>query len=356
MHFNNQIMNSLKIAERTVGINSPTFIIAELSANHLHNFDLAVKTIEAMKEAGADSVKLQTALPDSITINSNKEDFIVSGGTSWDGRTLYDLYSETNTPWEWHGPLKKVIEDLGMIFFSSPFDNKAVDFLEKLNVPAYKIASFEITDIPLIRHTASKGKPIIMSTGIAYEENIQDAIDACKSVNNHQIILLKCTSAYPTPFDEVNLRVIPELQKKFNCIVGLSDHTLGSLVPLGATALGAKVIEKHFILDRKLGGPDSEFSMEPNEFAQMVKDVRILETALGTNEIYISKKVEKSRQFARSLYVVEDIKMGELFTEMNVRSIRPGHGLPPKYLSEVLGKKSKQAIEKGTPLNWDLIE
>ena len=243
-----------------------------------------------------------------------------------------------------------------MVCFSSPFDKTAVDFLESLNVPAYKIASFEITDIPLIKYAASKGKPIIMSTGIATEENIQEAVNACKAMNNHQIILLKCTSAYPTPLDEVNLRVIPELEKKFNCIAGLSDHTLGDLVPLGATALGAKVIEKHFILDRKLGGPDCEFSMEPLEFEQMVKNVRLLETAMGKSEIYISPKVEKSRQFARSLYVVEDIKEGDCFTEANTRSIRPGYGLPPKYLPEIIGKKSSRTIEKGTRLNWELIQ
>lgn len=349
-------MKDIKIGNRTVGQNHPTFIIAELSCNHLNNFDLAIKTIQKMKEAGADCVKLQTSKPSSITIESDKPDFVVKGDTLWDGRTLYDLYSETYTPWEWHAPIKKAVEDLGMVFFSSPFDYDAVDFLEELNVPAYKIASFEITDIPLIKYTASKGKPVIISTGIAKEEDIQDAVEACRTVGNDQVILLKCTSAYPTPWDEVNLYVIPELRRKFNCAVGLSDHTLGDIVPIGAVALGAKVIEKHFILERSIGGPDAAFSMEPDEFAEMVKRVRILEQTFGISEIKISEKVEKNRQFARSLYVVEDIQKGEAFSEKNVRSIRPGFGVKPKFLPEVLGQSAKKNIEKGTPFSFDLIE
>ena len=355
MHFNFIDMKDILIGKHIIGLSKPCFLIAELSANHLHDFNLAVETIHKMKEAGADCVKLQTAKPDSITIDSNKSDFVIEGGTAWDGRTLYDLYKETNTPWEWHEPLKKIIEDLGMVFFSSPFDMKAVDFLETLEVPAYKIASFEITDIPLIKYAASKGKPMIMSTGIANIEDINDAIEACISSGNNQIILLKCTSAYPTPFEEVHLNSIPTIRNQFNCHIGLSDHTLGNIVPLGAVALGAKIIEKHFILKRSLGGPDAAFSLEPDEFKQMVNQIRDLENALGKSEIFVSKKVEKSRQFARSLYVVEDIKEGEVFTVKNIRSIRPGYGLKPKYLYEVIGKKAKIDVEKGTRLSWDLI-
>jgi pseudaminic acid synthase len=348
-------MKDIKIGDFTVGDNRPCFIIAELSANHLHDFELAVKTIHKMKESGADCVKLQTAKPDSITIDCNKTDFIISGGTAWDGRTLFDLYKEANTPWEWHKPLKELIESLGMCFFSSPFDFQAVDFLEDLNVPAYKIASFEITDIPLIKYAAAKGKPIIISTGIAAIEDIRDAVAACLSVGNDQIILLKCTSAYPTPIEEVHLNMIPTISHTFNCQVGISDHTLGSLVPIGAVALGAKIIEKHFILDRAMGGPDSGFSSQPEEFKQMVDSIRNLESALGESKIFISNKMEKGRIFSRSLYVVQDIKRGETFTEKNIRSIRPGYGIRPIYFDEIIGKTAKTEIERGTRLSWDLI-
>ena len=339
-------MKTINVGSRKVGIGEPSFIIAELSCNNLQNFDLAVQTIHAMKKAGADCVKLQTVKPESITIDSQKKDFMIEGGTLWDGKSLFELYSQTFTPWEWHAPLKKITEDLGMLFFSSPFDIEAVDFLETLNVPAYKIASFEITDIPLIKYAASKQKPIIISTGIAREEDIIDAVEACRAEGNNQIILLKCTSAYPTPLEEVNLNVIPTLQSTFNCLVGLSDHTLGELVPLGATALGGVVIEKNFILERSLGGADAEFSMEPNEFKSMVDNVRLMEKAMGKSEIVISSKVEKNRQFSRSLYVVDDVKIGDIFTLKNLRSIRPGHGLKPKFLNDVLGKKATQNIEK----------
>lgn len=349
-------MEDIRIGKFTIKESSQVFIIAELSANHLQDFEIATKTIYAMKEAGADCVKLQTVEPGSLTIESDKPDFIIKGGTAWDGKTLFDLYNEVQTPWDWHQPIKELVESLEMEFFSSPFNNSAVDFLESMNVPAYKIASFEITDIPLIKYVASKGKPIIISTGIAEENDIIDAINACHEVGNKEVILLKCTSAYPTPFDEVNLNMIPTLRKKFNCHIGLSDHTMGSTVPMGAVALGARVIEKHFILDRKMGGPDAGFSMEPHEFKAMVNSVRDLERALGNPEIRISEKIKKSRDFARSLYVVENINKGDIFTEKNVKSIRPGFGMKPKYLNTVLGKEATCNIEKGSPMSEHLIK
>jgi pseudaminic acid synthase len=347
--------NNIVIGNRELKHTSPALIIAELSANHLHDYDLAIKTIHVMKESGADCVKIQTVTPGSITIDCNRSDFIVKGGTLWDGKTLFELYSEAYTPWEWHEPIKKLVNDLGMEFFSSPFDNEAVDFLDALNVPAYKIASFEITDIPLIQYTASKGKPVIISTGIAEESDIEDAITACMAVGNTNIILLKCTSAYPTPFDDVNLNMISTLRSKFDCHIGLSDHTIGSTVPIGAVALGAKVIEKHFILDRNLGGPDARFSMEPHEFRAMVDSIRELEKAMGEHRIHISDDTRKSRDFSRSLYIVEDIKKGERFTKENLKSIRPGFGMKPKYLHDILGKKAKKDIDRGTAMKEGLI-
>jgi pseudaminic acid synthase len=309
-----------------------------------------------MKEAGADAVKLQTYTPDTITIDCDNEYFQIKQGTLWDGKTLYQLYKEAYTPWEWQPELKKLAEDMGLICFSSPFDKTAVDFLEKMNVPAYKVASFEITDIGLIEYIASKGKPIIISTGIASLVDIEEAINACKRMGNNKIALLKCTSEYPTPLEDVNLRTIPDMIERFGTVVGLSDHTLGISVPIAAVALGAKIIEKHFILDRKLGGPDSAFSLEPEEFRTMVKSVRESEKALG-NVIYeLTEKIKKSREFSRSLFIVEEMKAGETFTEINIKSIRPGFGLPPKHLSEVLGKKAMKDIKRGTPLEWSLVE
>lgn len=348
-------MNNIIIDNFTLAQNK-TFIVAELSANHLHNFDLAVKTIKAAKEAGADAIKLQTYTPDTITINCNNEYFQIKQGTLWDGKTLYKLYEEAYTPWEWHPKLKKIADEEGLICFSSPFDKTAVDFLETINVPAYKIASFEITDIPLIEYVASKGKPVIISTGIATLSDIEEAINACKRVGNEQIALLKCTSAYPSPLNEVNLKTIPNMIDTFKTVVGLSDHTLGISVPIAAVALGAKIIEKHFILDRSLGGPDSEFSLEPEEFKMMVKSIREVELSLGSINYDLSDKIKKSREFARSLFIVEDVEEGEEFTDKNVRSIRPGYGLHPKFLKDVLGKKAKKKIKKGTPLSWDLID
>ncbi len=345
-----------EIRNRSVGDNHPVFIIAELSANHQQKFDLAVETIKAIKESGANAVKLQTYTPDTMTIDCDNEYFQIKQGTIWDGKTLYQLYKEAYTPWEWQPKLKEIAEDLGLICFSSPFDKTAVDFLEEMKVPAYKIASFEITDTPLIEYIASKGKPVIISTGIATLSDIKEAVDACKRMGNEQIALLKCTSAYPAPLEEVNLRTIPDMTETFKTIVGLSDHTLGISAPIAAVALGAKIIEKHCILDRKLGGPDSVFSLEPEEFKAMVKAVREVEKALGVISYELTEKVKKSREFARSLFVVKDIKAGEVFTEENIRSIRPGFGLHPRYLKDIIGKKAKQDIQKGTALSWDCSE
>ena len=349
-------MNCIQISSRKIGQNESTFIIAELSANHLQNFDLAVDIIKAMKKSGADAVKLQTYTPDTMTIDSDNEYFQINQGTLWDGKTLYQLYQEAYTPREWQPKLKKIAEELGLICFSSPFDRTSIDFLEEMNVPAYKVASFEITDIPLIEYIASKGKPVIISTGIATLADIEEAVHACRRMGNDQIALLKCNSAYPAPLEESNLRTIPNLADTFNTVVGLSDHTLGISAPIASVALGARIIEKHFILDRKMGGPDAAFSMEPDEFRSMVKAVREVEKALGTVNYDLTEKTRKSREFSRSLFVVEDVKAGESLTEKNVRSIRPGFGLHPKYLEQIIGKKARKDIIRGTPLDWTLIE
>lgn len=345
----------LKIGRKHIGNNHPVFVIAELSANHRQNFNLAVDTIKAMKESGADAVKLQTYTPDTITVDSDNEYFQINQETIWDGKTLYQLYQEAYTPWEWQPKLKKIAEDLGLICFSSPFDRTAVDFLEDMNIPAYKVASFEITDISLIEYIASKEKPVIISTGIATLADIEEAVNACRKMGNDQIALLKCTSAYPAPLKESNLRTIPNLADTFNTIVGLSDHTLGISVPIASVALGARIIEKHFILDHKMGGPDAAFSMEPDEFRSMVEAVRDVEKALGTVNYDLTEKTRKRREFSRSLFVVEDIIAGESLTEENVRSIRPGFGLHPRYLKQIIGKKARIDIKKGTPLDWALI-
>ncbi|MBN2572863.1 MAG: pseudaminic acid synthase [Ignavibacteriales bacterium] len=332
------------------------FIIAELSANHNQDFDVAMKTIKAAKEAGADAIKLQTYTPDTITIDSDSEYFQIKHGSIWDGTTLYKLYQQAYTPWEWQPKLKKFAEEIGLICFSSPFDKTAVDFLEAMNVPAYKVASFEITDIPLIEYIASKKKPVIISTGIATLSDIEEAVNVCRRVGNNDIALLKCTSSYPAPIEEANLLTIPNLRERFNVIVGLSDHTLGSDVAIASVALGAKIIEKHFILDRNIGGPDSSFSMEPDEFKQMVISIRNVEKALGKINYELTPKAEKNRIHCRSLFVVEDVKEGEIITEINVRSIRPGNGLPPKYFYQIIGKKFKDSFKKGSPLTWEMIE
>jgi pseudaminic acid synthase len=333
-----------------------TFIIAELSANHHQSFDIAVKTIEAAKDAGVDAVKLQTYTPDTITIDCDNEYFQIKYGTVWDGKTLYDLYKEAYTPWEWQPKLKTIAEELGLELFSSPFDNTAVDFLEEMNVPAYKIASFEITDIPLIEYAASKGKPMIISTGIASLPDIEEALNACRRMNNNNIALLKCTSSYPAPIEEANLLTIPDMKEKFGVIAGLSDHTLTNTTAIAAVSLGARIVEKHIILNKYIGGPDAGFSLEPNEFKELVRSIRETERALGNISYELTEKTKNNKVFSRSLFVVKDISKGEVITGENVKSIRPYHGLPTKHYKDVLGKKAKHNISRGTPLSMDLIE
>lgn len=328
-----------------------TFIIAELSANHNHNLQTAIDSIKAAAEIGVDAVKIQTYTADTLTLNCRKDDFVLKGGL-WDGKSLYELYQEAYTPWEWHEELFKVANDEGITLFSTPFDNTAVDLLESLGNPIYKIASFEIMDMELIRYAAAKGKPMIMSTGVATEQEIEEAIAACQEMGNNDITLLKCTSEYPAKIADANLSMIPDMKKRFNVKVGLSDHTMGSLVPTVAVALGAEVVEKHFILDRSIGGPDSAFSMDKKEFSQLVKDIRAAESSLGRVDYSLTPAKEKSRLSAgRSLYVAKDIKAGELLTRENIRCVRPGYSLHPRYINQILGKHAIRDLEFGARLN-----
>jgi pseudaminic acid synthase len=350
------MLREIDIAGRKIGEGHPVFIVAELSANHRQKLEIALDSIRAAKKAGADAVKLQTYTPDTMTLKSDKEYFRIKQGTIWDGRTFYDLYEEAYTPWEWHRELFDQAKKLGLVCFSTAYDRTAVDFLESLGTPAHKVASFEITDTPLIEYMASKGKPMIISTGIATQEDIREAISACRRSGNNQIVLLKCVSEYPTPLEDVNLRTIPDMKERFGVLVGLSDHTMSISVPVAAVALGAVMIEKHFTLDRDLGGPDSAFSLEPEEFAQMVRAVREVEKAMGKVSYDLTERQRKHREFARSLFVVKDVRKGEVFTEENVRSIRPGYGLHPKHLKDVIGRRAKFDVEAGTPLSWDMIE
>jgi pseudaminic acid synthase len=345
----------MKIDKFEISETSGVFIIAELSANHNGSLQVALDTISAAKRAGADAIKLQTYTADTITIKSDSEDFKLKQGTIWDGKTFHDLYQEAYTPWEWHEELFNFAKQEGLICFSSPFDQTAVELLEKLNTPAYKIASFELTDIPLIELVASKGKPIILSTGIATLEDIQLAIETCKSVGNTNIALLKCTSSYPAPIEEANMTMIRDLADKFNVVVGLSDHTMGNTVPIVATCFGAKIIEKHFILDHSIGGPDASFSMDEKEFASMVRAVREAEKAIGNVDYNLTEKQKKGREFSRSLYVVKDIAKGEVLTSDNVRSIRPGFGMHPKYYKHILGKTVNKSLSKGDRLEYNAI-
>lgn len=345
----------MKIGNFTIDDKSPVFIIAELSANHNGSLDNALATIKAAKRAGADCIKLQTYTADTITLDSDKEDFVIKG-TIWDGKKLHTLYQEAYTPWEWHEQIYRVAQEEGLICFSSPFDKTAVDLLESLNSPAYKIASFEITDIPLIEYVASKGKPVIISTGIARQEDIELALDSCHRMGNYDVALLKCTSSYPAPIEEANMCMVKDLAERYNVISGLSDHTMGSTVPVVATVFGAKIIEKHFIIDRAIGGPDASFSMNEEEFTAMVKAVREAEKASGIVDYNLTEKQAKGRDFSRSLYIAEDIKAGEIFTEKNLRSVRPGFGLHPKYYNQLLGKKATSYLEKGTPMQLDFAE
>ena len=342
---------------RNFDLDKKVFIIAELSANHGQKIEVAIETIKAAKRAGADAIKLQTYTADTMTINSDNEYFTkVLEGTIWEGRTLYDLYSEAYTPWEWHAELFKIAEKEGLLCFSTPFDKSSVDFLEQFSPPVYKIASFEIQDIPLIEYTASKGRPMIISSGIAELKDIDLAVKTCRKAGNEDIVLLKCTSSYPAPIEEANLATIPNLKETFGVEVGLSDHTLGIVAPVVAVTLGARVIEKHFILDKSIGGPDASFSLDEKEFTEMVTAVRQAEKAVGKVSYTLNEKVKASKKFARSLFVVKDIKAGEPFTAENVRSIRPGYGMHPKYLKEVLGKISDQDICKGTPFSTKFIK
>ena len=332
-----------------------TYIIAEMSANHCGDKELAKKIIKSAKEIGADAVKVQTYTADTITIDCNNEEFQIKGGL-WDGENLYSLYQKAYTPWEWQTELKKYADEIGIDFFSTPFDFTAVDFLESINVPMYKIASFEAIDYPLIKYTASKGKPMIISVGISSFEEIQEAIDACKSVGNNDITILKCTSAYPAKLEDMNLNTIKDMYEKFapqGVKIGLSDHSMSIIPPVAAVAMGAKVIEKHFTLDRALGGADSGFSLNKDEFVEMIKAVRETEKALGKVDYTIDKR---NRQSARSLFVVKDIKKGEKFTPENIRSIRPSNGLHPKYYEEILGKTANCDLKFGTPLEYKYVK
>ncbi|HEY1271922.1 MAG TPA: pseudaminic acid synthase [Terriglobales bacterium] len=348
--------SAFQINSRSIGPGHPVYIIAELSANHNQDFDQAVRIVRAAKDAGADAVKLQTYTPDTITIRSNHDAFRISGGTLWDGRSLYDLYAEAYTPWEWQPKLKAIADDLGLDCFSSAFDPSAVDFLEKMNVPVHKIASPELVDIPLIEKMARTGKPLIMSTGMATLDEINEAVQAARQAGATQLALLKCTSAYPAPPDEMNLRTIPALAAQFKVPVGLSDHTMDVEVPVAAVALGACIIEKHLTLSRSLKGPDSGFSLEPQEFKAMAQAVRTAERALGNVHFGVAPHEASTVTFRRSLFVVEDVKQGEKFTAGNVRSIRPACGLHPRHWPEIVGKGAARDIERGTPLSWELVK
>jgi len=347
-------MNNIKIGNRYIGGNNPVYIIAEMSANHAGDFNRAIEIIHAAKDAGADCIKIQTYTPDTMTIDCDNEYFRISKGT-WKGENLYSLYQKAYTPWEWQKELKKEAEKIGIDFLSTPFDKTSVDFLEDLNVDFYKIASFELVDIPLIKYIASKGKPIIMSTGMATLGEIEDAVNVIRDQGNNQLCLLKCSSAYPAITSDMNLKTILHLEKTFDVVAGLSDHSLGSVSAIAAVALGAKVIEKHFCISRKIENPDASFSMEPDDFKEMVKDIRATEKAIGSISYKLSEEEEKSRIFRRSIFTIKDIKKGEVFTDENVKIIRPGYGLAPKNYMDIIGKTASKDIGKGTPLNWEMI-
>lgn len=346
----------LMIDGKKLSDKSDTYIIAEMSANHLHNLDRAKRIIDVAKECGADAIKLQTYRPDTITIDCRGPEFMATPGSPWENMNLFELYKEAYTPWEWHGELMDYAKKVGITCFSSPFDLTAIDLLEELNVPAYKIASFELNDIPLIKKAAMTGKPIIMSTGIADMSDIELALRTCKEARNDKVILLKCVSEYPTPYEEINLRTLTNMSETFDCVVGVSDHSFGSAVAVAGVALGARVIEKHLTLSRKDGGPDGTFSMEPQEFKNMVTDIRNVEKALGKVTYELTEKQKKSKGRSRSLYVVSDIKKGEIFTPDNMRSIRPGYGLHTKYYKDIIGKRASCDIKKGTAMKWNYVE
>lgn len=346
--------DNLKIGNREIGDKSSVYIIAEMSANHAGSIETAKEIIHAAKIAGADCVKIQTYTPDTLTIDCDNRYFQIQDGT-WNGDNLYQLYGKAYTPWEWHQELKDEAENIGIDFFSTPFDNSAVDFLEDLGIGFYKIASFELVDLPLLEYVASKGKPIIMSTGMATLAEIDEAVRTIRNAGNQQLALLRCASAYPAITDEMNLRTMQNMQEVFGVPVGLSDHSMGSVGAVTAVALGAQIIEKHFCLDRKIENPDASFSMNPDEFAQMVKDIRQAEKALGIISYGPSKQEETNIIFRRSIFCVKDIKKGEVLTEDNVRIIRPGYGLKPKYYPQVIGQKALMDIKRGTPLQFGMI-
>jgi pseudaminic acid synthase len=345
----------MKIGSREISVGRPVYVIAEMSANHGQKFEQAVEIVKAARDAGADAIKLQTYTPDTLTINCRSKYFQIGKGTIWEGKHLYELYGEAYTQWDWQPKLKQIANDIGLDCFSTPFDSTAVDFLERMNVPAYKIASFELVDLPLIRRVARTAKPVIMSTGMATLAEIHEAVSTFCDAGGKELALLKCNSAYPAPPEEMNLRTIPHLAEAFDVPVGLSDHTRGIAAAIAAVALGACIIEKHFTLRRADGGPDAAFSLEPQEFKAMVDAVREAEKALGRVRYEPTEKEMASRVFRRSLFVVEDLKAGEIFTESNVRSIRPGYGLAPRYYDKVIGAKARQDIQRGTPLSWELI-
>lgn len=342
-----------QINNRRIGPKTPVYIVAEISANHHQDFDQAVKLIEAAKKAGADAVKLQTYTPDTITIDCEDSYFQAGRGTPWEGRLLYDLYSEAFTPWEWQPKLKKIADEIEIDLFSTPFDHTAVDFLEKMDVAAYKIASFEIVDIPMIKKIAKTGKPIIMSTGMATLAEIEESVNTIRAESCSPLALLKCTSAYPAASEDMNLVTIPHMAEAFSVVAGLSDHTLGIAVPIAAVSLGACIIEKHITLSRSITGPDHTFSLLPKEFKALVSAVRETEKALGKVYYGMSPKEAESRVFRRSLFAVKDIKEGEKFTSGNVRSIRPGYGLHTRYLDMLFDRRAKKNIRRGTPIAWD---
>jgi pseudaminic acid synthase len=345
----------IQIGNRKIGSGLPVYIIAEMSANHNQDFDKAVDVIKAAADTGADAVKIQTYTPDTLTINSKNKHFEIEG-TIWEGRYLYDLYKEAYMPWEWQPKLQKIALDLGLDFFSTAYDPSSVDFLLGLDIPIFKVASFEVVDLPLLRLIAQTGKPIILSTGMATLAEIEEAVDTIKEAGGEEIALLKCTSAYPAPAEEMNLRTIPDLIDRFGSPVGLSDHTMGIAVPVAAVTLGACIIEKHFTLSRDLPGPDSSFSLQPEEFKMMVNAIRTAEKALGDINYEVNVRESSSHVFRRSLFVVKDMKAGEEFSHENVRSIRPGYGLHTKYIDEIIGQVASGNINKGIPLSWDLVE
>jgi N-acetylneuraminate synthase len=348
-------MSTIKINDRLIGIQHPPYIIAELSANHNGSLKTAMHIIDEAKKAGADAVKLQTYTPDTITLNCKDDAFLIKGGL-WDGRTLYDLYQEAHLPWEWHRPLFEHARKLEITIFSSPFDSTAVDLLEDLNSPAYKIASFEAVDLPLIKYVASTGKPMIISTGMADADEIQEAIDAAREGGCKQLAILHCVSGYPARADEYNLRTIPDMINRFELVTGLSDHTLDNTTAIASVVMGASIIEKHFTLDRSGGGPDDSFSLEPRDMIALCEGAKTAWSALGRVD-YDRKSSEKENvQYRRSLYFVKDLKMGECITHESVRSVRPGYGLAPKCLNELIGKRVNQDVCLGTPTSWNLVD